>query len=654
MYDLLLVCFIYVKHPAETPSVPGKPQLVHSDENDPDAVTLRWERPRTDGGSPLYGYYVEHRRTGSPQWVNSTPSLILYPEVVLTGLEPGWRYQFRVTAENAVGTSAPSELSEPLTVALQRNAAAAAPHFVSELPAVQTVIENEKVEFCVVVGGQPAPQVNWYKDGFEVFSSRRTRIVTETGTSTLIIHQTALTDEGEIKCTATNRLGHVVARSALHIEAPPKIRLPRQYEDGLLIEADEVVRLKVGLAGRPAPMVVWCHNGEIIRNDGDDKRYDVQTTEKNSTLKIANSRRADRGEYNLRAINKLGDDVVSFLVTVTDRPSRPGRVTVSMSLGKSVTLTWQAPDDDGGCKIGNYVVEYFRLGWNVWLKAVTTRQLTATLSDLIEGSEYKFRVKAESPYGMSDPSDESDVMFVPDPKRGILSANTSSSESADQQQLASRIPVLTKPPPVNRPAGKTDKSDAQPKLKSLPLSTMIPTPEASSPAVKKRMPSPKVFDSESIAREMSYGTTNSSDIMNAGQRDISAKQLQRQQDKLDQRQQQLFADKSETTDNPTYDQEQRKHSLRRESATGSKRTQQFEQPRDKHEDVHTSSEFVLVLYDDHGNKKNSEIGNRNLHKNAFRYDFWFTCIFVFFQGTLLTTPNSNRFHRLRCPTPHRN
>lgn len=38
------------------------------------------------------------------------------------------------------------------------------------------------------------------------------------------------TDEGEIKCTATNRYGHVVSRFQLRIDAPPKIRLPRQYE----------------------------------------------------------------------------------------------------------------------------------------------------------------------------------------------------------------------------------------------------------------------------------------------------------------------------------------------------------------------------------------------------------------------------------------
>lgn len=64
------------------------------------------------------------------------------------------------------------------------------------------------------------------------------------------------------------------------------------------------------------------------------------------------------------------------------------------------------------------IIPSFQLGWNMWLKAATCRQLTTTLGDLIEGSEYKFRVKAENPYGVSEPSEESDVLFIPDPKRG--------------------------------------------------------------------------------------------------------------------------------------------------------------------------------------------------------------------------------------------
>lgn len=56
----------------------------------------------------------------------------------------------------------------------------------------------------------------------------------------------------------------------------------------------------------------------------------------------------------------------------------------------------------------------------MWLKAKNSRQLFITLENLIEGSQYKFRIRAENPYGISDPSEESELIFIPDPKRGLL------------------------------------------------------------------------------------------------------------------------------------------------------------------------------------------------------------------------------------------
>lgn len=99
-----------------------------------------------------------------------------------------------------------------------------------------------------------------------------------------------------------------------NVTAPPKIRLPRQYEDGLLFEQDETIRLKVSLAGRPSPSVIWYHDGEIIAHD---QRHIFETMDGESVLKIPDAKRVDRGEYTVKAVNKLGEDTSSFLVTVT-------------------------------------------------------------------------------------------------------------------------------------------------------------------------------------------------------------------------------------------------------------------------------------------------------------------------------------------------
>lgn len=130
---------------AGLPAPPGKPILIPSitEDSQPIIVGIRWERSSNNGGSAIIGYLVEHRRLGSPHWVRSSPGLCSFPELTLSGLEPGWRYQFRVRAQNAVGLSQSSELSDPLTVTLQR-AAASAPQFISELNDT-IVLENEQV-----------------------------------------------------------------------------------------------------------------------------------------------------------------------------------------------------------------------------------------------------------------------------------------------------------------------------------------------------------------------------------------------------------------------------------------------------------------------------------------------------------------------------
>lgn len=397
------------------PSAPGKPYLVVADPTDePDVITVKWKPPARDCGSKITGYIVEHRRTISPHWVKATPGKVQQNQLTLSGLEPGWRYQFRVKAINASGQSPPSVVSDPVTMTVHRTAVVA-PVFVCGIED-RVALENDQVKFEVEFEGTPTPKISWYKDGFELFSNRRQRVNTDNGMSTLYIHQAEYSDEGEIKCSATNRAGHAITKARLRLEAPPMVRLPQDYEDGLLLEQNEPMRLKVSVSGRPLPQVTWLHDGEEIRG-GD--RFEVIHTDKYAALKLASVKRSDRGCYQIQAVNPLGEHMASFLVTVTDRPSQPGKVHVSKTSGKSVTLSWKPPEDDGGCKIGNYIIEYNRVGWDMWLKASTSRQLTADLDDLLEGSEYRFRVKAENPYGMSLPSEVSEPIFLPDIKRGI-------------------------------------------------------------------------------------------------------------------------------------------------------------------------------------------------------------------------------------------
>lgn len=74
--------------------------------------------------------------------------------------------------------------------------------------------------------------------------------------------------------------------------------------------------MKITLAGRPPPDVTWYHDGDTINKD---ERHIFESMDGESVLKIPDAKRKDRGEYSVKVTNKLGEDIASFLVTVTGR-----------------------------------------------------------------------------------------------------------------------------------------------------------------------------------------------------------------------------------------------------------------------------------------------------------------------------------------------
>lgn len=82
------------------------------------SVSLVWSRPKHDGGSRLIGYYMEYTKLPEEKWTrcNTNCMDIQMENYVVTGLEEGQQYQFRVFAKTAINTSIASELSDPIPV----------------------------------------------------------------------------------------------------------------------------------------------------------------------------------------------------------------------------------------------------------------------------------------------------------------------------------------------------------------------------------------------------------------------------------------------------------------------------------------------------------------------------------------------------------
>lgn len=80
-----------------------------------DKCTLTWKEPSSDGGTPITHYVIEMMdmdKRGQWQEVGSFNADQL--SRVVSDLQEGKRYKFRVKAGNKIGLSEPVDLSEPV------------------------------------------------------------------------------------------------------------------------------------------------------------------------------------------------------------------------------------------------------------------------------------------------------------------------------------------------------------------------------------------------------------------------------------------------------------------------------------------------------------------------------------------------------------
>jgi len=96
--------------PSGPPSTPVGP-LTASD-IDGTELTLSWQPPEHDGGSPLTGYFIE-KREGTKQFWGKVARIPADTETYrVPDLVEGTDYLFRVSAENKEGTSKPLEMTD--------------------------------------------------------------------------------------------------------------------------------------------------------------------------------------------------------------------------------------------------------------------------------------------------------------------------------------------------------------------------------------------------------------------------------------------------------------------------------------------------------------------------------------------------------------
>ncbi|CAI5686932.1 unnamed protein product [Oreochromis niloticus] len=179
----------------------------------------------------------------------------------------------------------------------------------------------------------------------------------------------------------------------------PKVRLPRFLKQRYVANVGDKINLTVPFTGKPKPVVTWTKNGQPL----DTKRVNIRSTERDSILFIRAAEREDSGVYEICVKVEDFEDKAQITLQIVELPGPPASVKIVDTWGFNVALEWTAPKDNGNTEITGYTVQKADKKTGDWFTVLEHyHRLNATISDLIMGNTYKFRVFAENKCGMSE------------------------------------------------------------------------------------------------------------------------------------------------------------------------------------------------------------------------------------------------------------
>uniref|UniRef100_A0A8B9H217 Titin n=1 Tax=Astyanax mexicanus TaxID=7994 RepID=A0A8B9H217_ASTMX len=393
---------------SEVPQCPGKLSIVDVTKK---SVSLAWEKPVHDGGSRIIQYLVEVQVKGQDKW--SVCANVKTLEAVVSNLNPGEEYIFRVIAINEKGKSDPRALAVPVQtkdLVIEPDVRPAFSNY--------SVLVGKDLQVEIPVSGRPKPKVAWTKDGAALKFTTRVNI-NNTPTSTILsIKEAAREDGGMYGINVSNSAGQKDATIEI-------ITLDKPGPPSGPVRFDEVTRSSVKLSWDPPKFTGGCSVSNYIVQ----KRDTTTTTWENVSVSVARTslkvlRLKPGAEYQFRIIaqNRYGKsyalDSSSVVAQYPYRePGPPGTPFVATLSRDHMVVEWHEPVSDGGSAIIGYHLERKERNSILWTKINKTliQETKFKTSPLEEGIEYEFRVYAENIVGIGRCSKLSEGYVARDP-----------------------------------------------------------------------------------------------------------------------------------------------------------------------------------------------------------------------------------------------
>ncbi|XP_025728140.1 myosin-binding protein H-like [Callorhinus ursinus] len=190
----------------------------------------------------------------------------------------------------------------------------------------------------------------------------------------------------------------------------PKIWLPQTLRQTYIQKVGDTVNVLIPFQGKPKPRATWTHDGCVL----DASRVSVRNGEQDSILFFfflnfglhplqPRSPTCDSGRYQLSV--QLGEleTTATTDILVIERPGPPQTIKLVDVWGSSATLEWTPLQDTGNTALLGYTVHRADTKSGLWFPVLERYQGTSfTVSKLIMGNSYAFRVFAENQRGLSE------------------------------------------------------------------------------------------------------------------------------------------------------------------------------------------------------------------------------------------------------------
>ncbi|XP_048847294.1 myosin binding protein Ca [Brienomyrus brachyistius] len=379
--------------------VPDPPEAVKCIGVGEDTATITWEAPKFDGGSLVKGYLMERKKKGSSRWTKLNFDIYESTTYEAKKMIEGVLYEMRVFAVNGIGVSQASSTSKPFMPI--------APTSEPTHLTVDDVTDSAcKLKWRpperIGAGGLDGYIIEYRKEGDTEWVQSNQDPVDK---NSFMVRGLPTGEKMEFRVMAVNMAGRsapaILAQPVTirEIVEQPRIRLPRQLRTKYIKKVGEKINLVIPFQGKPRPSVNWFKDGEPL----DAKKVSVRTTEVDTILFVRSTERDHSGTYTLSVQIENMEDKATFEIRVVEKPGPPIAVRVTDVWGFNAALEWKPPKDDGNCEITGYIIQKADKKTQEWFTVYEkNRRPSCTVSDLVIGNEYMFRVFSENICGLSD------------------------------------------------------------------------------------------------------------------------------------------------------------------------------------------------------------------------------------------------------------